>query len=36
VSLGKLQHEVLAAFFDLQKGFFLTGGAALSAFYLDH
>lgn len=36
MSLGKLQQEVLAAFFNLQEGFFLTGGAALSAFYLDH
>ncbi|MDP9122819.1 MAG: nucleotidyl transferase AbiEii/AbiGii toxin family protein [Acidobacteriota bacterium] len=35
-ALDKLQREVLAAFFALERGFFLTGGAALAGFHLGH
>lgn len=35
-SLSGLQREVLAAFFRLERGFFLTGGAALAGFHLGH
>jgi predicted nucleotidyltransferase component of viral defense system len=34
--LSALQREVLQAFFAREKGFFLTGGAALTGFYLHH
>jgi len=34
--LGRLQTEVLHAFFRHEKRFFLTGGAALAGFYLGH
>ncbi|MCU0305134.1 MAG: nucleotidyl transferase AbiEii/AbiGii toxin family protein [Thermoanaerobaculales bacterium] len=34
--LDSFQREVLAAFFERQDGFFLTGGAALAGFYLHH
>lgn len=34
--LGRLQTEVLHAFFRREKRFFLTGGAALVGFYLRH
>lgn len=34
--LGRLQTEVLHAFFRREKRFFLTGGAALAGFYLGH
>ena len=35
-SLTQLQKELLAAFFDREKGFFLTGGGALAGFYFGH
>lgn len=35
-SLGELQRELLHAFFERERGFFLTGGAALVEFYLHH
>ena len=34
--LGAFQREVLRAFFARERGFFLTGGAALAGFYLHH
>jgi hypothetical protein len=34
--LTALQRDVLAAFFALERGFFLTGGAALAGYYLGH
>lgn len=34
--LDRLQQEVLAAFFDHETRFFLTGGAALAGFHLRH
>ena len=34
--LTALQREVLVAFFARERGFFLTGGAALAGFYLHH
>jgi hypothetical protein len=34
--LTPLQHDVLRAFFDRDRGFFLSGGAALVGFYLHH
>jgi hypothetical protein len=34
--LDRFQREVLAAFFERQKGYFLTGGAALVGFHLHH
>lgn len=34
--LDSFQQEILKAFFERQKGFFLTGGAALVGFYLHH
>jgi hypothetical protein len=34
--LTPLQHEVLRAVFAHERGFFLTGGAALAGFYLRH
>lgn len=34
--LTLLQREVLAAFFDREQGFFLTGGAALAGYHLGH
>jgi hypothetical protein len=34
--LTALQGEVLGAFFQRERGFFLTGGAALAGFYLGH
>jgi hypothetical protein len=34
--LDSFQQEVLAAFFERQPGFFLTGGAALVGFHLHH
>jgi predicted nucleotidyltransferase component of viral defense system len=34
--LDRFQEEVLTAFFQRQGGFFLTGGAALAGFYLNH
>jgi hypothetical protein len=34
--LSALQREVLGAFFARERGFFLTGGAALTGFYLHH
>ncbi|MDQ1348383.1 MAG: hypothetical protein QG573_1757 [Acidobacteriota bacterium] len=36
VALDRFQQEVLAAFFERQEGFFLTGGGALAGYYLDH
>lgn len=35
-SLTRLQKDLLAAFFDREKGFFLTGGGALAGFYFGH
>jgi Nucleotidyl transferase AbiEii toxin, Type IV TA system len=34
--LTAFQHEVLDAFFERERGFFLTGGAALAGFHLGH
>jgi Nucleotidyl transferase AbiEii toxin, Type IV TA system len=34
--LSPLQRDVLEAFFACEKGFFLTGGAALAGYYLHH
>lgn len=34
--LTRLQRELLSAFFAHERGFFLTGGAALAGFYLHH
>jgi len=34
--LDNFQQEILTAFFDRQRGFFLTGGAALVGFHLQH
>lgn len=34
--LDSLQQEVLSAFFKYKSHFFLTGGAALAGFYLQH
>lgn len=34
--LSPLQRALLAAFFEKERGFFLTGGAALAGFYLRH
>jgi hypothetical protein len=34
--LTPLQRELLLAFFERERGFFLTGGAALAGFYLHH
>lgn len=34
--LGPLQEAVLRAFFERERGFFLTGGAALVGFHLQH
>lgn len=34
--LQPFQHEVLEKFFEMESRFFLTGGAALSGFYLKH
>ena len=34
--LDSFQQEILTAFFERQRGFFLTGGAALVGFYLQH
>src|SRR5256885_8172390 len=34
--LTELQREVLDAFFQRERGFFLTGGAALAGFHLGH
>jgi predicted nucleotidyltransferase component of viral defense system len=34
--LSPLQRELLAAFFEHERAFFLTGGAALAGFYLHH
>jgi len=34
--LDRLQKEVLAAFFERESRFFLTGGAALAGFHLRH
>lgn len=34
--LTPLQRELLAAFFEHERSFFLTGGAALAGFYLHH
>jgi hypothetical protein len=34
--LSPLQREVLRALFERERGFFLTGGAALVGFYLHH
>ncbi len=36
IGLDSFQHEVLAAFFERQQGFFLTGGAALVGYHLKH
>ena len=36
MGLDRLQRELLAAFFRTPTSFFLTGGAALSGYYLDH
>ncbi len=35
-NLDRFQQDVLAAFFGREKGFFLTGGAALVGFHLGH
>lgn len=35
-SLSALQREVLEAFFRRERGFVLTGGAALAGFHLGH
>lgn len=35
-SLSSLQKDILKRFFELRQDFFLTGGAALGGFYLDH
>jgi hypothetical protein len=35
-TLDSFQREVLEGFFRLEKGFFLTGGAALAGFHLGH
>jgi hypothetical protein len=35
-TLSPLQAEVLAAFFERERGFYLTGGAALAGFHLGH
>ena len=35
-ALSAIQVEVLRAFFDRERGFFLTGGAALAGFHLGH
>ena len=34
--LTALQRDVLDAFFQRERGFFLTGGAALAGFHLGH
>ncbi len=34
--LSPLQHDVLGAFFERERGFFLTGGGALAGFHLRH
>jgi hypothetical protein len=34
--LTSLQRDLLAAFFEREKRFFLTGGAALAGFYFGH
>lgn len=34
--LTRLQRDLLLAFFEHERGFFLTGGAALAGFYLHH
>lgn len=34
--LTRLQRDLLLAFFEQERGFFLTGGAALAGFYLHH
>ena len=34
--LDNFQREILTAFFERQRGFFLTGGAALVGFHLKH
>jgi len=34
--LDSFQQEILTAFFERQRGFFLTGGAALAGFHLKH
>lgn len=34
--LSSLQRDLLRAFFERERGFFLTGGAALAGFYLHH
>jgi len=34
--LTPLQRDLLLAFFERERGFFLTGGAALAGFYLHH
>ncbi len=34
--LTSLQRDLLLAFFEQERGFFLTGGAALAGFYLHH
>ena len=34
--LDSLQREVLSAFFERERRFFLTGGAALAGYYLGH
>src|SRR5437868_12963163 len=34
--LTALQRDVLRAFFERERGFFLTGGAALAGFHLGH
>lgn len=34
--LDSFQQEILTAFFERQRGFFLTGGAALAGFHLRH
>lgn len=34
--LTPLQRDVLKAFFELEQGFFLTGGAAIAGFHLKH
>ncbi len=36
MGLDRLQRDLLAEFFRTPSSFFLTGGAALSGFYLDH
>ena len=36
IKLDRLQRDVLSAFFGKEKGFFLTGGAALVGFHLGH